>query len=407
MEGYDGIEFKGHGRQVVAPGSSHPDTRRAYLWDDLAPPLRGDAPSAPSNLIELIRRPERSAGAEPGDRSPEDLERLLDGLDPTDFRDQAKWLELMMACHHATAGHGRDEFISWSTSDPSYANDAWRIGRRWDSLHAEKGGRAVTERTLFKALIDAGRADLIDEVNRSDPADDFPDDLGDIPAVIHGEPQDTLLDRINASRFTVLTSGRYLVGRERFDGRMNRHVVDWNPDEAIRKHMNIESGPRADGKREGLGDWWLRHPKRRQYDWVVFDPSPTPTPPGVYNLWRGWAVEPKPGDWSMLKRLVRDVLCRGDQASYDYVMRWAAFMVQHPNTPAEVALVFKGTKGVGKGTFGRELKALAGQHGRQVAQPDHFTGRFNEHLADTILLFVDEGLWAGDRKAEGVLNLQR
>jgi hypothetical protein len=405
VEAYPGIEFKAHGRQIVAPGSSHPATGKPYLRDDIADVPFAAATAAPDKLLELIRRPKRPSAAEAGDYSPEQIELLLGGLDPAEYREHGRWLELMMACHHASAGEAREEFIAWSTSDPQYANDAWTIGRRWDSLHADGVGKRVTVKTLFRALINAGNGQLVDEVNRSDPADDFPDDLGDLPDFIgEQQPRDTLLDRINAGRFTVLSGGKYLVGREYLDDRMERHVVEWFPDEAVRKHMNIRSIETPDGKQKGLGDWWLKHPERRQYDRVIFDPSPTATPPEVYNLWRGWAVEPKKGDWSLLKRLVRDVLCRGDQASFDYVMRWAAFMVQQPSNPAEVALVFKGAKGVGKGTFGRQLKSLAGQHGRQVAQPEHFTGRFNEHLADTILLFVDEGLWAGDKKIEGALK---
>jgi hypothetical protein len=59
----------------------------------------------------------------------------------------------MMACHHATGGDARQEFIDWSTSDPEYANHAELIGRRWDSLHADKAG-GVTARTLDKILAD-------------------------------------------------------------------------------------------------------------------------------------------------------------------------------------------------------------------------------------------------------------
>lgn len=403
VEAYPGIEFKSHGRQMVAPGSSHPSTRKAYRWDPLAEPV-ATAAAAPDALLELIRRPEASAASGAGEFDAERVELMLSGLDATDYRDQAKWLEVMMACHHASAGDARQEFIDWSTSDPEYADDAALIGRRWDSLHGDDAGKRVTVKTLFKALIDAGNGHLVDEASRSDPTDDFPDDLEDLPEHISDAPRDSTLDRINANRFTVLTGGRYLVGREHYDHRLKRHVVDWNPDEAVRKHMNIRSIETAENKMEKLGDWWLKHPNRRQYDWVIFDPAPKADDPAVYNLWRGWAVEPKKGNWSKLKRLLRDVLCRGDQASFDYVMRWSAFMVQHPNTPAEVALVFKGRKGTGKGTFCRALKELAGQHGRQVAQPEHFTGRFNEHLTDTILLFVDEGLWAGDKKVEGVLK---
>src|SRR3546814_11476311 len=76
----------------------------------------------------------------------------------------------MMACHDATAGDGREEFIAWSTSDPQYAADAWIIGRRWDSLHAGKVGQRVTVKTLYKHFHDAGRGELIPRVS---PAEDL------------------------------------------------------------------------------------------------------------------------------------------------------------------------------------------------------------------------------------------
>lgn len=57
LEAYPGIEFKAHGRQMVAPGSSHPDTRKPYRWDPLAEPV-ADAAAAPDALLDLIRRPD-------------------------------------------------------------------------------------------------------------------------------------------------------------------------------------------------------------------------------------------------------------------------------------------------------------------------------------------------------------
>lgn len=304
----------------------------------------------------------------------------------------------MMAAHHATGGDGRDEFVAWSTSDPIHADAAWIVGRRWDSLSADGAGSRVTAGTLFMELKKAGRADLIP---RPSAEEDFPDDLpNDQPR----SPADAKLEEVNADHFTVLTSGKYLVGRETVCPFQGHTAVEWYPDVAIQKHMDSRSVVVADGARKPLGSWWVKHPRRRQYNGVIFDPAPGADHPHLYNLWRGWKVEPKAGDWSLMKRLLRDVLCAGDDRSFDYAVRWAAFMVQQPNAPAEVALVFKGQKGVGKGTFARALKELAGQHGRQVAQPEHFTGRFNEHLADTILLFVDEGLWAGDKKVEGALK---
>lgn len=400
LAGYKGIEFKSLGRQVVAAGSIHPDTGEPYRLDDdpLALTL-SEAPDVTAALLDAIRKPTGElAGGEPGEITPEQLQMLLSGLDIMAFnRRHDDWLQIMMACHQGTAGLGCDEFVAWSTSDPDYADDEHQIGARWRSLKDKPNG--VTIRTLFKALRDAGNGDLIEEVLRS-PA---PEDFRDEPTVPE-TASDLALDGINQNHFTVLHGGRYLVGRERKHPTLGHLEVEWFPDHAIRNHLNSRSVEVEDGVRRPLGSWWINHPRRRQYEGVVFDPSPVRRHDELYNLWRGWAIEPRPGDWSLMKRLVKEVLCAGDETAFDYVLRWAAFMVQQPHVPAEVALVFKGPKGVGKGTFGRALKQIAGFHGKQVAQPEHFVGRFNEHLMDCILLFVDEGYWAGDKKAEGALK---
>lgn len=403
LEEYQGIELKAVGRQMVAPGSVHPETGSLYKVDPLADGF-GSVPEAPASLLELARRPSGSSGAEPGEYSPEWLEGVLELLDPTQYRDQDKWLEMMMACHHATAGEGRHEFLAWSLSDPEYAGDEWIVGHRWDSLHADGDGKRVTVRTLFKHLEDAGVAHKVQPDHNAALADfaDFMDDLPD--PITEAEAKRSVLDKANADRFTVLTGGKYLVGRERTDPRTGEFTIEWYSPDAVKQHMNAKSIEMPDGKRTPLGTWWIGHPQRRQYDGVLFDPTPGADHPGWYNLWRGWAFEPRKGDWSKMQQLIRDVLCQGDAVSYDYVIKWMAHMVQCPSQPAEVALVFKGPKGAGKGTFCRALDDLAGKHGIHVTSPDHFTGRFNEHLADKILLFVDEGFWAGDKKAEGTLK---
>jgi hypothetical protein len=144
-----GIEFKRGKRQVVAAGSIHPNGK-PYIWDNGVELC--DAPEAPEELIEALTIPEReSVGG--GQVTAEEFAAKLEYLDPTDFRDQKDWFDLMCACHHATAGEGREEFIAWSIQDSKYAGDAWIIGNRWDSLHANKSG-AITYTTLNKILRD-------------------------------------------------------------------------------------------------------------------------------------------------------------------------------------------------------------------------------------------------------------
>jgi phage/plasmid-associated DNA primase len=81
-----------------------------------------------------------------------------------------------------------------------------------------------------------------------------------------------------------------------------------------------------------------------------------------------------------------------------------AYAVQHPERRAEVALVLRGPKGTGKGTFAHALGHLFGNSYLAISNPLHLTGHFNAHLMETIVLLVDEGFWAGDKRSEGVLK---
>jgi len=172
---FPGVEFKSIGRQVVAPGSLHPDTHQPYQWaGDSAVDLGWlGAPSAPSCLLEIIGRPKPIEASDGGEYDQEELAMMLDHLDPEEFSDHDRWLTLMQACHHATAGDGREEFIEWCTSDPAYADDEFMIGMRWDSLHADGKGARVTYRTLHHIMQEHGVAEA---VPRPSASDDFADD---------------------------------------------------------------------------------------------------------------------------------------------------------------------------------------------------------------------------------------
>lgn len=168
LEQFPGIEFKTIGRQVVAAGSVHP-CGNPYRWDEFSPDF-ADMPDLPATALEAVRRPVREhSEREAGELTPRQLEGALECLDVEDFQDEKKWRDLAMACHHATNGEGRQEFIDWSTQDPEYADDAWIIGNRWDSFHAAAPhGEPVTARLLYKLVQEAGG-----QVPNPDPEDEF------------------------------------------------------------------------------------------------------------------------------------------------------------------------------------------------------------------------------------------
>ena len=170
-------------------------------------------------------------------------------------------------------------------------------------------------------------------------------------------------------------------------------------------YRKVVVGQDQDGndQKAPLGKYWLVHPWRRQYDRIVFDPSGR-APPGFYNLWTGFAVEAKPGDWSRFRRHIEDNLCKGNGDLANYVLNWMAYCVQHPEKQPGVALVLRGGRGTGKGIFARSFGELFGRHFFTTAQGQHLLGNFNHHLRDKLVVFADEAFWAGDKSGEGVLK---
>lgn len=170
------------------------------------------------------------------------------------------------------------------------------------------------------------------------------------------------------------------------------------------RNLYINRPMKIKGKVTTAGDFWLRHPKRRQYDGIIFKPNAENVVSGKLNLWRGFGVVPAEGDWSLMRDHIFEVLAAGDDDAFQYLICWLAWCVQHPDRRAEVAIVFKGRRGTGKGTLGNAMCRIFGQHAVHISNADHLTGRFNSHLRDACVLFCDEAYFPGTLSAEGDLK---
>jgi hypothetical protein len=398
LDGYPGVEFKTVGRQVVVPPSVHPNGQR-YEWDAL---FGSDMtiPDVPDALLDQLRRPPRPSAVPDGTLTSEKLSKLLEGLDAHNFDSNEAWFPIAGSCHHATAGDGIDVFLDWCATDPKYADRLATARARWDSFSTDRD-TAYTVRTLYKALHAAGRGDLVEWAERSDPIDDFPP----FDSPVDAERKPDLIDRMNERFCVVLNGGKFAVFMEDEDGVFDPPRAVWaKMSRADFLHYHEDERVKAAvGQHEvSIAKLWLLSPRRRKYPGIVLDPEGRDG--GKLNLWRGWAVAPKSGDWSLMRELIEQVLCSGDPASSEYVLRWMAFMFQHPGTSPEVAVTFRGREGTGKGTLGRALMAIAGAHGLTVSSPAQFAGRFNAHLRSVAFLFADEAFWPGHREAEGVLK---
>jgi Family of unknown function (DUF5906) len=153
-----------------------------------------------------------------------------------------------------------------------------------------------------------------------------------------------------------------------------------------------------------LGQWWLTHRDRQQYRGITFRPGGPTSISGCLNLWQGWGVEPRPGDWSLIEDHIYDVIAGGNREFGDYVVNWNAWAIQHPAEQAEAALVLIGPKGVGKGTLVRCQQRIFGAHAFQVTSREEVIGKFNGHLQDCVLFIADEAYWGGDKRCVGRLQ---
>jgi hypothetical protein len=152
-----------------------------------------------------------------------------------------------------------------------------------------------------------------------------------------------------------------------------------------------------------IAPYWITHPQRRQYEGVTF--APQGAPPGYFNLWSGFAVEPRQsGSCERFKEHLLDNVCDGDGALFNWVFGWFADIFQNPAIKCGTSLVLRGEMGVGKTIVGETFGRLLGLHYVQVADPRYVSGRFNAHLVRCLLFHCDEAFWAGDRAAEGKIK---
>jgi hypothetical protein len=152
--------------------------------------------------------------------------------------------------------------------------------------------------------------------------------------------------------------------------------------------------------------WWLKHPERKEYTKVDFLPE-IETPDGVFNMWKGFAVQPKGGleDIPLFHELIDEVICSGKEQWALYLWGWLAHMVQCPKEKPGVAVVLRSdAQGVGKSCFAKYVGSVLGRHFRTVTHGHHIHGNFNSHLKDTLFLFGDEAVWGGDRSTESILK---
>ena len=196
------------------------------------------------------------------------------------------------------------------------------------------------------------------------------------------------------SRIFDHTIGRNQISLQSFPDLKNRY-----------SNIRVDIGEDGKGNRKSkpLGNWWLDHPERLQFDSMVFAPGKTLK--NDFNLWEGFAYNAKPGNGhDLFLKHIQLNICQGNKEHYEYILGWMARAVQRPDLPGHVAIVLRGKRGTGKSFFAKIFGALFGRHFLQISDSKHLVGSFNSHLRDCSVLFGDEAFYAGDKRHESVLK---
>jgi hypothetical protein len=245
-----------------------------------------------------------------------------------------------------------------------------------------------------------GRDDLNKEIARVRLKTTKPDETDD----------DDPIAELNKTFAVVRVVNRAAILNEHLDaeGRPTFSLLNLDSFKLLLANRNIEfPGLDKEGKpttvKVPLAPYWIKHPRRRQYDGITF--APQGAPPGYFNLWTGFAVEPsESGSCELFKNHLLDNVCDGNSALYNWLFAWFTDIFRNPTVKCETSLGLRGDEGVGKTIVGETFGELLGLHYCQVADPRYVIGRFNAHLVRCLLFQCDEAFWAGDRIAEGKLK---
>ncbi|MCU1340548.1 MAG: hypothetical protein JWO19_6129 [Bryobacterales bacterium] len=372
------------GQQFIS-GGIHPDTKQPYTWtggepgevtrQELPEITQVEAETLVKDATNLLvgefgyTKDDAAPKAKAGDglEQPQggDLYLLRDamGLIPNDDAGWDEWNTIAMALHAATGGSqdGLKLFMEWSAK--SKKNKPAETEAKWRALDNCPPERVGAGTIYFKAKA-------------------------------------ATVAKINKTHAFVLAGNKGVVMR--FDSEVEFRLLlvsafkQWYSNQ----HVIIRDGDKY--KRAAIGDWWLKHDERRQYQDIEF--APVGGRKGYYNMWQGFAAEPRKGDCSKFLAHLRDNVAQGNDDLYNWVVGWFAQIFQQPAVKIGTSLALRGPQGVGKTIVGKTIGQAVGSHYHIVSSSRYITGQFNAHMASLLLLHADEAFWAGDKKSEGILR---
>lgn len=318
--------------------------------------------------------------------------QLLDALDPN-MLDYSQWVKVGQAIHSQHGGRDAlDLWDSWSQRGDKYVPG--ECHERWPGFSAHGPVRMAT---LIYYVQKYGEPAQVEPEQGGD-ADDFAMDW---------------LDDYNRRYALSLVGEQVKVIRKEqvpdsIQARYKTYAID-----AFRTFMSNDVILVDDGKGNMKPvrrvDIWLGSPSRRTFDGMMMHPGKDRVVEDKYgykflNTWAGFAVTPAPGSWDLMKQHILDNLCSGNRGHYEWLMDWMADMFQEPHDPKGCAVILGGKEGAGKGTLANAIDRIFGMHSSIISNSKHLTSNFNDMVMDSVFIFADEVVYAGNNETAQMLK---
>jgi len=156
-------------------------------------------------------------------------------------------------------------------------------------------------------------------------------------------------------------------------------------------------------------DIWINNIDRRDISDIIFDPSGKECE-SKYNIWKGYKYQ-NTGEYEKenikpFVQHIKNIICNGDEALAEYVIKWFAQIIQTPHKKTAVGMVWRSeAEGVGKNIILNLIKDIIGsEYYYSTSNLEHLIGNFNADAEAKILINMNECLWGGDKKKEGRLK---
>lgn len=368
---------------------------KQYQWE-----FQGEVQTAPDWVMQNMGRPlatPKGSGRgneQVGQSDVEDkflltdIVKMLSVINPDELS-YSEWLEIGQAVHSQHSGpDGLEVWDDWSAAGERYERNECKL--RWEGFNE---GGAIRIGTLIHYAKQRGYELSAIPMPDMDHIDELVAQMNERYAVVPmGGDVMIVQEREVVPELSRIDSKFRFLKKQGF-----RSLLE----------NKFEVGVNAMGKpvKQTHADIWLAHEDRCEYPGGVgLFPNQPKRYHGYLNLWQGFTVEPKKGDWSHFRYHVLEVVCNGDEDLYEWVMDWLADLVQDPGNPKGTAVVMHGIEGCGKGTFAQMVGGLFGTHFKHLTSEEHLVGRFNGHMADAVFVFADEAVFGGDRKVAGKLK---